>query len=176
MAIVKRRTVDYREGEAISPTNLSQAKVESFAAEVAKSVHFKVGGSITDLVNKLGGRIQYQEFDEILEESGSIFVHAKNDFDILLPHYTSPVRDHFTVAHELGHYFLHADQGGIPLIAYRSGSTRIEWEANWFAAALLMPRVEFTEAMLRTDDVAVDASQFAVSPAAVRVRKDALKL
>ena len=176
MAIVKRRTVTYKEGADIAPANLTQPKIESFAAEVAKCVYFDVGQSVAKLVDMLGGRIQYQELDEILEESGSIFVHAKNDFDILLPHYTSPVRDHFTVAHELGHYFLHADQGGVPLIAYRSGSTRIEWEANWFAAALLMPKTEFTAAVKEIADDTAIASKFAVSPAAVRVRKNALGL
>ena len=78
--------------------------------------------------------------------SGAIYVHGRGDFDIVLPQFTSPLRDRFTIGHELGHYFLHSRQGERPLVAYRQGSGRLEWEANWFAAGLLMPKDEFLRA------------------------------
>lgn len=55
--------------------------------------------------------------------------------------YNGNGRDRFTVAHELGHYFLHSDvslsraDDNINVPAYRNP----EWQANTFAAALLMP-------------------------------------
>jgi Zn-dependent peptidase ImmA (M78 family) len=55
----------------------------------------------------------------------------------------SPVRQRFTIAHELGHFFLHPSKDAF--VDYRdnlSGAARTprEREANAFAAALLMPR------------------------------------
>ncbi len=50
-------------------------------------------------------------------------------------------RDRFTLAHEIGHYFMHNDvvlsraEPGSRIPAYRDP----EWQANTFAAALLMP-------------------------------------
>ncbi len=55
----------------------------------------------------------------------------------------SPVRQRFTIAHELGHFFLHETKG--TFIDYRDNKTNIvrdkrERDANKFAAALLMPK------------------------------------
>ncbi|MGZ0175141.1 MAG: ImmA/IrrE family metallo-endopeptidase, partial [Planctomycetales bacterium] len=123
-----------------------------------------------------GGRIKHRKYRKNVTPptSGSIFVHGTEDFDICLPTYTSPLRDRFTIAHELGHYFLHSDQGEIPIVAFRNGSTRIEWEANWFAASLLMPKAEFRQAASRDLSVAALAARFGVSQEAARVRKEAL--
>ena len=50
-------------------------------------------------------------------------------------------RDRFTLAHEVGHYFLHDDG-----LTYARSTTDIpafcnpEWQANTFASALLIPR------------------------------------
>lgn len=170
----RRPNVSYIEGGSIAPTNLCKRKVEEFAESVAEVAEFEVGADPAVLVRRLSGRISYHDIDEWLNEDGSIYVHGKSNFDILLPHYTSPLRDRFTVAHELGHYFLHSNQGEQPIVAYRKGSTRIEWEANWFAAALLMPRDKFKAACAKIDNLAVIAAKFGVSTDAARVRRDAL--
>lgn len=54
----------------------------------------------------------------------------------------SPI-DRFTVAHELGHYFLHRD---VPVVFHQAHQTRkmkperdSEWQASIFGAALMMP-------------------------------------
>ncbi len=78
------------------------------------------------------------------------------------------------IIHELGHFFLHSNMGEVPIVAYRQGSTRIEWEANWFAASLLMPKVEFLAALKETDDLTRIAAKFKVSCEAARVRKEAI--
>jgi hypothetical protein len=82
-------------------------------------------------------------------------------------------RVRYTVAHELGHYFLpgHRDYllSGRWLGARTDhvASRRLEREANWFAAALLMPRRPFIEHLqrrvggsrCRLDDLAVLAGR-----------------
>jgi hypothetical protein len=172
---VRKTDIKYKEGDSINPTNLSRSWVEDFASRVASTLEFDVGNDPGELVKRIGGRIHYQHIDDWLEPSGSLFVHGRADFDILLPQYTSPVRDRFTVAHELGHYFLHADQGATPIVAYRSGSTRIEWEANWFAAGLLMPKNEFKKILARMgEDLFSIARHFGVSQEAAKVRRDVL--
>lgn len=170
----RRRNVQYTEGAAISPSNLRKESVEKYAEHVAEVFDFGAGDDPSDLVRVIGGRVHYQHLDDWLDEDGSIFVHADQDFDILLPTYTSPLRDRFTIAHELGHYFLHSDQGDLPIVAYRRGSTRIEWEANWFAASLLMPRAEFQEVCQGNGNLRRIAAHFSVSEDAARVRREAL--
>ena len=173
---LKREGIDYRLGDAIDPINQSKQFVEAYAADVARITDFNVGDDPSGLAKHLGARIHYQDISEWAGESGSIFVHGMFDFDICLPSYTHPLRDRFTVAHELGHYYLHAGQGSNPIIAFRSGSTLIEWEANWFAAALLMPKDQFTKAFQRSRDLFAVAREFKVSSAAAEVRKNVLNL
>ncbi len=55
----------------------------------------------------------------------------------------APVRQRFTIAHELGHFFLHPQKDAF--VDYRDNKSDImrtprEKQANMFAAALLMPR------------------------------------
>jgi hypothetical protein len=172
---LRRKTIAYLEGDAIRPSNLTKGRVEEYAQRVAELAGFEIGEHPGELVKQFGGDISFQELGEWLKEDGSIFVHGEADFDILLPSYTSPLRDRFTIAHELGHYFLHSRQGERPIVAYREGSSsRIEWEANWFAAALLMPRDAFIDECGTNPDIAAVALRFGVSQDAARVRKVAL--
>lgn len=171
---VRRSKIGYVEGDLITPSNVGKKQVEQYAVQVATLTEFRPGGDLTEMVALLGGRIHYQPIDDWFDEDGSIFVHGKDDFDILLPQYTSPLRDRFTIAHELGHYFLHSDQGNRPIIAYRRGSTRIEWEANWFAAGLLMPHLEFRSLCDAGWNVDQLAAHFFVSEQAATVRRNAI--
>lgn len=102
----------------------------------------------------------------------------------------APVRQRFTIAHEIGHYMLHRDE--LPvfidkqmrqyLAVFRdgqsaSGEHRREREANGFAAALLMPAALLREEVdrLRLDledeeSVGVLAARFKVSQRAMDLR------
>ncbi len=78
-------------------------------------------------------------------------------------------RDRFTLAHELGHYLLH-DARSISLA--RLGETKNvqayrnpEWQADTFAAELLMP-VE----LITTDDTEWISNTFGVSKQAAQIR------
>jgi Zn-dependent peptidase ImmA (M78 family) len=169
--------IDYKTGDEIRPCNLSKSEVEDYAQKVADAAKFEINGDLAELVKMIGGRIHYYDLDELVGLSGSIYVHAERDLDIVLPSYTSPTRDRFTISHEVGHYFLHSKQGENPIIAFRQGSTRIEWEANWFAAALLMPGDTFKSAWITCkQDLAAVAFHFGVSENAARVRKEILGL
>lgn len=164
---------------------LSRSQVETLAESIAKQLRFEPGADLVPVVTRAGGRITYSEFRDLSEsDSGSLEVHAEQDFDIFLSHTTSPTRDRFTIAHELGHYILHfllprKFQNGQPknLRATRYGSDRTEWEANWFAAAFLMPAAKFRTAHAKASaNTSTLATAFGVSQSAVVVRIKSLGL
>jgi Zn-dependent peptidase ImmA (M78 family) len=168
---------------------LLKAKVHELAEAAASRLRFEPGDAMEPLVVRLGGRIEYKTADTTSTRlPESIIVRAFNNFVIFLPSVTSVVRDRFTIAHELGHLFLH-----YPLVAHRhAGATmiatrwvdetnenlkRAEWEANWFAAAFLMPSGAFSE-FLHANNFSIHtaATKFAVSPKAAEVRARSLNI
>jgi len=85
-------------------------------------------------------------------KSGYIRRELDGSFTIGLNRDDSELRQRFTLAHELGHYFLHSDllePGGEHFDRLYSGhndsgvlSARDETQANRFAAELLMPKTQ----------------------------------
>ena len=80
-------------------------------------------------------------------------------------------RDRFTLAHELGHYLMHQPEN---VSFARAGEKGVEtyrnpeWQANTFAAELLMPKE-----LIDTDNIEEIADRFGVSnqAASIRVKK-----
>jgi Zn-dependent peptidase ImmA (M78 family) len=99
---------------------------------------------------------------------------------IRINRHDAPVRQRFTVAHEISHYLLHREQIGSGIrddVLYRSAlSDAREAEANRLAADILMPESAVRAARERLrgmqDDEAVLelAQQFGVSEAAMKIR------
>lgn len=109
--------------------------------------------NIEKVVNDIGGRIEVSfDIDNIYD--GSI-KKENNNFVIFVSPYQSPGRKKFTIAHELGHLFLHMGYNINSELwdtqenstYYRSGDSIEEYQANEFAAALLMPRERYKEIM-----------------------------
>lgn len=180
LKVVKKEGVDYL---AAQPCWASKEEVSSIAEQIAKSLNFAIGGDLFQIVKRLGGTIAYAPLhlwkDVADRADGAIWVHARRDFTVLLSTLTAPVRDRFTIAHELGHYFLHSIQGEMSIVADRGASKRVEWEANWFAAAFLMPVKQFQEnwdSLPALERTACLSKIFNVSTAAVRIRAIALGL
>ncbi|WP_168336265.1 ImmA/IrrE family metallo-endopeptidase [Rhizobium laguerreae] len=167
------------------PTRASKANVWAFAEEIALNLGFQPGDPIEPIVAEIGGMISYDNpIDEDIPET--IRVEPSSAFEIFLPALTSATRDRFTIAHELGHLFLH-----FPLVQERHPGKgmratrwvdandpdleRCEWEANWFAASFVMPGEAFKEAYAHLGEAEV-ASIFGVSSKAVEVRAKSLQL
>ena len=102
---------------------------------------------IDELVYKLNGRIEYRN-DNI-----SAIAKSKNSFVIYISP-NCPIKHRiFLIAHELGHLFLHMgyrinsrmwnEQRNDAF--YISSDIQNEFDANYFALALLMPEDEFNE-------------------------------
>lgn len=152
--------------------------IEAFASKFAKDVGYAAGGSLEDIVQRLGGKIIYQSPNELGETAeASIRVFGKGRFEIYLPDFTTAERDRFSIAHEIGHYLLHYPLQNKPMVAARFGSNRVEWEANWFAAGFLMPADAFRSAHDEAQGrLTLVAAQFSVSVAAAEARAKALGL
>jgi Zn-dependent peptidase ImmA (M78 family) len=110
---------------------------------------------------------------------------------ILIERGHSRKRQRFTIAHEIGHYWLghqfepgeqvHVD-GAVSMRNERSteGTDQKEIEANQFAASLLMPRAMLDEELRRSGGVVTEAmvtelaNKFDVSEQAMTIRLGAL--
>lgn len=173
-ANMKKRAPDFQEP---APTYLPKEKINDLAERVSEKLGYAPETDLHEVIKDLGGKISYLDMREWYKtESGSIEVHAPNDFEVFLSQFTSPTRDTFTLAHELGHYILHSESGKKPIRVSRHGSNRLEWEANWFAAGFLMPAKRFRAAYKDGNDFEELAKLFQTSVDAAKVRAKTLGL
>lgn len=137
---------------------------------------------IEKLIELLGGNIR--QLTDLLSDqteipwSASLLIRGLNDFTIVQDKQTSPARHRSNLAHELGHYVLHANQGQapMPMTFARNGTGSTEIEANHFAARLLMPQEEFVAAWKKQGSALAVANVFNVSVTQAYFRALALKL
>ena len=168
-------------GQKPIPIGASKPRVFAFAEQAAKRFNFAPGDSMEPLVSRLGGRIAYgSPVTAGVQAQEAIIVDGPRRFTIYLPATTSVQRDRFTIAHELGHFFLHypmvqQKHPGASMVATRWVDSsdpiaqRAEWEANWFAAAFLMPADKFRADMGRSDSHL--AAKYGVSEQAISIRR-----
>ncbi|MBD3311408.1 MAG: ImmA/IrrE family metallo-endopeptidase [Candidatus Magasanikbacteria bacterium] len=125
--------------------------------------------------------------------SGAIrYEKDENKFRIFVDSNIPENRKYFTIAHELGHYFLHQDivrrdeviidaegsasGNGILYRLDEHGYSRIETEANKFASVLLMPQELVIDAREIVKDIEELAKIFKVSVSAMSIRLEELSL
>jgi predicted transcriptional regulator len=159
-------------------SGLSYGAIRAYAERIGKAHNIYSGSGCADvhtLVRLLGGRVEVSAWGS----DESLHVDDEDSFTIYLPPSTSSRRDRFTMAHELGHYFLHylyPSKRGVA--SFNRGSrNRAETEANVFASSLLMPAAEFERGHAELyPDMHALARRFDVSPAAAEVRCQVLGL
>lgn len=140
---------------------------------------------MTFLVEREGIRLREADLEEI---SGVLYKDNQGDWVILVNREDSQKRKLFTIAHELGHYFLHKndqdqfiDGQFVNSCFGRSESTKYqqqELEANEFAGNLVMPKAQIQEELglpqqageLSESVIVKMASKFRVSPHAMLTR------
>lgn len=160
------------------PCQLSKSTVDEVAAKIARKVGYEPGADLEKIVSKLGGEILHQAWDEATD-GGSLEVYpgGKPHFLIRVSPFAGALRNRFTIAHELGHYFLHSGVGTKPIKVMREGSDRVEWEANWFAAGFLMPAEQFKADWRRAKgSMGALIRRYQVSEFAIELRQEYLKL
>lgn len=159
------------------PAHVAKSAVEAFAEKAASQLGYAPGADLESIVVKMGGEIRYGSWDH--EEAGSLEVYPgeKPAFLIRLSAFAGNRRNRFTIAHELGHYFLHSKGGKARIRVARAGSGRIEWEANWFAGAFLLPEKQFRRDWEKyAHNTARLAGVYQVSEAVVEIRVENLGL
>jgi Zn-dependent peptidase ImmA (M78 family) len=175
-----------------TPVRLENARK---AAEglVARLQISTVPVDVVSVARALGLKVIYNDLGE---DISGLLVTRDSDAAICVREGEPIVRQRFTIAHEIGHFFLrhqfesgehvHVDQG-FKMTARSSKRTLAldpkEVEANQFAAALLMPsellreRVKrFNVVHLDDDHVAELAGDFKVSEQAMAIRLNGLGL
>jgi Zn-dependent peptidase ImmA (M78 family) len=168
---VERLRALQRDYERLQPSDGSKQAVYAFAEKCAENAHLGPGDDLFRLVEVNGGKVHCLDLSDFESLDGSIFIHDRNNFEIILPAHTGPLRDRFTIAHELGHLLLHKPSER-SWAARKGPGGRLEWEANWFAAGFLMP-CKAVEEQINDGAKAVDlAAHFGVSLAAAEIRYD----
>lgn len=125
--------------------------------------------NIDMVVERMGGRIMENPSIDGFSD-GKIRKTGLGTFSIEVSPFQTEERRNFTIAHELGHLFLHMGfknnedkwkkQDNTPY--YRNGNSEAEYQANEFAAAFLMPRPEYKKIMDKyTDGNLVNTSEVA---------------
>ena len=161
--------------------------IERIANSLRQSVISKTGDNdlrgrqlLAATLKLTGGRIELIDDPSVQEvEGGSLVIHGEANYTVYLSPYTTPLRDNFTIAHELGHYILHyvlqKPKPATPVGFTRYGSGPIEWQANRFAGAFLIPAEQFRqEYQLTAGDGFLLAGHFGVSRPAIEARGESL--
>jgi len=126
-------------------TGWTKRAIDGIAAQVAAKLRYEPGADLEPIVEELRGKVVVGPVDET-GSTGFLQVDEDGTFVIALSPLPGENRNRFTIAHELGHYFLHAKIGKKKLYATRQAGSRVEWEANWFASSFLMPADAFMKA------------------------------
>ena len=146
--------------------------------KLANKLFMEMGSVIPVNPIRIADKYGIPVYDNNLDDDidGGI-LYKKNKVEIRVNKNTSINRQRFTIAHELGHYFLHissGEEGGI--VNYRrdllstQGKTPIEMEANAFASALLMDKETILKVYEEYRSIPYIAGMFGVSEEAVKYR------
>ena len=160
-------------------TFASKTDIQQYAEELSNELEYITRKkTIYDLSKELGAKICFTDpLNDTDDFNGSMTINKdEKEIVITLSNLTTNLRNNFTIAHELGHLFLHATNMEERKISFtRYGSGRLEWEANWFAAAFLMPKKLFKKKCKEFNSNTNELSlHFNVSETAIKVRKQDL--
>lgn len=162
--------------ELLSPVSEARKTLELYGAD-------DIPVDVESICKRLGIKVLYVDFSEIEMRVGKEIAGAiqkvGSAYTILVNEDDSDVRARFTIAHELGHYFLHMKGNQKEIVtSFRRDRSPKETSANKFAAELLMPREmvrrEYAKMVIPVSDSL--AKKFEVSKSAMRVRLDSLGL
>jgi Zn-dependent peptidase ImmA (M78 family) len=163
-------------------------KIDERSAQLLRELDLlRVPVDVEAVAHHLGASVVYDDLDD---DVSGFLLREKSVVTIAINKQHHPNRQRFTLAHECGHLYLHADKGDRLWLDktyfFRDGSSShgdqlAEVEANQFAAGLLMP-----EQLIRTNlvssgplsdaDVVRLAMRFEVSERAMTFRLISLSL
>jgi len=167
---------------------MNQLKIKAFVDALREKFDLNAFPvSLEEFAKIAGVQIKYKDFDEDL----SGFAYQKYGIKMIGVNSTDrPERQRFTIAHELGHLFLHKQN----TVTYdqefmmfrdshsKEGTDLKEIQANAFAAELLMPEEVLREKLIAMGGINIEdekaleslAKDFKVSKTAITVRLSSL--
>jgi len=143
-----------------------------------------------EIAKNLDIKIVYPEIED-RNFAGAIKKAPNGEIVIYVNNGDGDNRQLFTIAHELGHFFLHREEIDNGIVSYRHAAMyekytnderKREEEANHFAAELLMPEMIFREYFTKNSHldreilISKMADLFGVSEDAIKVRMSYLDL
>lgn len=165
-------------------TALQRSEINQLADTLRETLGLGIPLDVEEAVRRLGGTLH--EVEELEEKMEARVLKRGERFQIELANGRPATRKRFSVAHEIGHLMLHMGYLMDPdrwsstgdyqdSVYYRYGYSTEEREADEFAAAFLMPRGLFFEAVQRHTragncDTAAIAEEFKTSRDAVMRR------
>ena len=149
-----RIILEYIRNGGLCMNSILRDKINELASTVLRC--YEITPPITDIakeVEKLGGEVK-EDCSLGVFSDGKIEKQG-DSFSISVPTNQSNARKNFTIAHELGHLFLHMGykidrelwESTENKVYNRSGNSEFELQANEFAAAFLMPKELYKRVM-----------------------------
>ena len=144
----------------------------------------KVPVDLTKLLKKENIKVierDFAKFENDVKKKISSMLYIDNGSKLIfVDESDNPRRKNFTVAHELGHYYLHGgkEASSEVLVSFRGDSNQRETEANKFAAELLLPddKVEMEYKLAMFPTVSYLADKFNVSDQAMSIKLEQMGL
>lgn len=168
-------------------------RIDMLTKERIEEIEQKARQVLSDMYGNVAALSPLINLAEILKDNGIQLINANFDNPEIIGAFDAQkkiiyvsqdeqrkTRQFFTVAHELGHFFLHSETK--QEVFHRSQMDQFgdllddEQEANWFAASLLMPRELVTKEWHQHPDEQYIAARFGVSRAAAHWRLKNLNL
>ncbi|MEP8628274.1 ImmA/IrrE family metallo-endopeptidase [Enterobacter mori] len=174
MAILRRKTANPNDVKSIAAANLTNP--ESVIRLAISMGITTVPFDLDSFILKLGIVLNRTIMDSDI--SGKLEKNKSGVWEISVNALHHPRRQRFTLAHELGHYFLHRNQSNIftDKSLYRGKEMNsMEYEANNFAGAILMPKDELVSFLQKSNDIDCIADHFNVSALAAKIRVEMVK-
>jgi Zn-dependent peptidase ImmA (M78 family) len=142
--------------------------IEDKTREILKSIL----GNLEDLTSPINLAKILEHYQLTLEQAkfqqysvGGAFDREKKTIYLAVDE--SPIRQAFTIAHELGHLILHKKKQDLffrhQVKEFNGDSKEDEREANWFAASLLMPKEMVVKTWNEYKSIELLAQYFGVS-------------
>ena len=151
-----------------------EAQAETILQSAYGNEKFKPPVNLDKVVSDAGLEVSEVEFSQ--EEIAGAYNKAEKRIYVAQDDYFP--RQLFTIAHELGHFFLHQDKKDevfLRMDVLKAGNeinekSQQEKEADWFAASILMPREPVKNYWKILGDTKQMADLFGVSQSAMRWR------
>ena len=161
---------------SVDPLGLTPKQIHVIAEAFAQEVDFQLGDRIEPLIGRLGGRIQYHDLRDSLEDVPTIEVLGPQIFTVHTAGYLGPERIRVQLGIDLGIYVMHSKRGEVPLVSgNRYTFDPARREAFQFSSAFWMPTKKFLEVYGKRSPSQV-ASIFLVTESMVLNRASTLGL